>query len=252
MVSERTARYGSVTVIPDAAHRADAPAHPRPLELDRIVVTRAGRNILDDVTLHVEADQHWLVLGANGSGKTTLLRIVSTLLRPTRGTAEVAGLDSVRDAGRIRPLVGLLGHNTALYDHLTASENLVFSVRMAGVREDPAAITDALQRVRLIGSSTERVRGFSAGMRRRLGLARLLLRPPTVLLLDEPYASFDEDGIDLVNGFATDVASRGGLVLLATHDLTRAEDIMTRRIHIENGRLIELRDTAPLHAGVAL
>ena len=78
--------------------------------------------------------------------------------------------------------------------------------------------------------------GFSAGMRRRLALARLLLRPPRLLLLDEPYASFDTDGIARVNRFAQDVAADGGAVLIATHDVRRGIGVLTRRVHIEEGR----------------
>jgi ABC-type transport system involved in cytochrome c biogenesis ATPase subunit len=77
-------------------------------------------------------------------------------------------------------------------------------------------------------------------MRRRLGLARLMLRPPTVLLLDEPYASFDADGVAAVNGFATGVAAGGGVVMLATHDMTRCADIVTRRVHVAGGRLADV------------
>jgi ABC-type multidrug transport system ATPase subunit len=76
-------------------------------------------------------------------------------------------------------------------------------------------------------------------MRRRLALARLMLRPPRLLLLDEPYASFDTDGIDLVNGFARQVTDSGGIALIATHDLARAEPVMDRRILIQDGRLLE-------------
>jgi heme exporter protein A len=99
-----------------------------------------------------------------------------------------------------------------------------------------------LEHVGLIHERQERVRGFSAGMRRRLGLARLTLRPPKLLLLDEPYAAFDQDGIDLVNEFALQTARTGGIVLLTTHDVMRAAEVMTRRVHVADGRLTEVHD----------
>jgi heme exporter protein A len=201
-----------------------------------------SRWVLKGVDLAVESGEVLVMTGRNGSGKTTLLRIVGTLLRPTRGTVSVFGHDTIRGADRIREHVGLLGHNNSLYDDLTAGENLVFSLRMAG-RPAPAAVVEgALEQVGLSHVRNERVRGFSAGMRRRVGLARLMLRPPRLLLLDEPYASFDQDGIDVVNQFALKTAAEGGIVLLTTHDMVRAVEVMSRRVHVADGRLTEVHD----------
>ena len=174
--------------------------------------------------------------GRNGSGKTTLLRIVATALRPTRGTGRIFGLELVREAAEIRELVGILGHEAGLYDDLTAAENLAFAERMRGRRPEPAALDRVLERVSLEAERDERVHGFSAGMRRRLALARLLLDPPSLLLLDEPYASFDADGIERVNDFAAEVAAGGGAALIATHDLVRGQRVIQRTIGIEDGR----------------
>jgi heme exporter protein A len=209
------------------------------LQLQGVARRFGQRWVLRGVDLRADGGDIVALTGRNGSGKTTLLRIVATLLRPTRGTATVLGFDTVRQPEGIREVVGLLGHNHALYDDLTAAENLVFSLRMAGRPAPAATVAAALEHIGLTGFGGERVRGFSAGMRRRLGLARLLLRPPRVLLLDEPYASFDQDGIDVVNDFARDTAQAGGVVLLSTHDLTRAADLFTRRAHIVDGRLVE-------------
>jgi heme exporter protein A len=201
---------------------------------------RFGRRwILRGIDLCVEPGQIVALTGRNGSGKTTLLRLVATALRPTRGSITVFGFDTRRAGDEVRPLVGLLGHSAGLYDDLSAGENLIFSQRMAGLHADGSAITAVLDRVGLGHVEFERVRGFSAGMRRRLGLARLLLRPPRLLLLDEPYASFDEDGIAVVNEFATEVRQRGGSVLLSTHDLSRAALVIDRRLHIADGQIVE-------------
>jgi heme exporter protein A len=212
------------------------------IQLEGVARRFGHRWILRGVDLAVEPGAVVVMTGRNGSGKTTLLRIVGTLLRPTRGSAAVFGHDTVKGAESIREMVGLLGHNSALYGDLTSAENLAFSMRMAGRPADRAAIDAVLEHVGLSHVRKERVRGFSAGMLRRLGLARLLLRPPRLLLLDEPYASFDQDGIDLVNEFAAATARAGGVVLLTTHDMARAVEIMTRRIHIADGRITEVLD----------
>jgi heme exporter protein A len=209
------------------------------LEL-RGIARRFGRRwALRGIDLTAAPGQVIAITGRNGSGKTTLLRIISTLLRPTRGQARVFGHDLVREADEIRYQVGFLAHDTGLYANLTAEENLVFSQRMAGGSADRNAVAEVLADVGLAAERRERVRGFSSGMRRRLALARLLLRPPRLLLYDEPYASFDADGVTRVNRFAMDVAARGGVVLIATHDVIRAEPVLTRQVHIDNGRVIE-------------
>lgn len=190
---------------------------------------------------HLEVGRGEIVglTGRNGSGKTTLLRIAATALRPTRGTGRIFGFELVRDAGEIRERVGILGHEAGLYDDLTAAENLAFACRMRGRRAEPVALDRVLERVSLEAERDERVHGFSAGMRRRLALARLLLDPPALLLLDEPYASFDADGIERVNEFAAEVAAGGGAALIATHDLVRGRSVIQRTIRIEDGRTTE-------------
>ena len=213
------------------------------IRLDGLARRFGQRWILRGIDLAVQPGEVLALTGRNGSGKTTLLRVVATVLRPSRGTARVFGHDVVESPDAIRELVGLLGHDAALYDDLTAAENLVFAQRMSGLPAVAAAAQAALEQVGLVHVARERVRGFSAGMRRRLGLARLLLRHPLkLLLLDEPYASFDADGIDVVNGFAQRVAAAGGVAILATHDLARATDITTRRLHLADGRLTEVHD----------
>ncbi len=213
------------------------------LSLDGIVRRFGRRWVLRGVSLHVVPGEVVALTGRNGSGKTTLLRIITTGLRPTRGSGSVFGRDLVQDAAGVRELVGMLAHHAGLYDDLTAGENLAFALRMYGERPEAASIEGPLERVGLRAERDERVRGFSAGMRRRLALARLLLRPPRLLLLDEPYASFDVDGIQLVNRFAARVAADGGAVIVATHELARGRGLIDRAVRISEGRLAE-RDAA--------
>lgn len=202
------------------------------------VARRFGpRWVLRGVSLRVERGEAVGVVGRNGSGKTTLLRILATALRPTRGSGWVWGHDLVEEAARVREVVGMLAHEPGVYDDLTAAENLRFALRMAGLPADGRAIAEVLEAVGLAREAGERVRGFSAGMRRRLALARLLARRPRVLLLDEPYASFDAAGVQVVNELARRTRDGGGAVVVATHDVARALGTLDRLLRLDDGRL---------------
>ena len=210
------------------------------IELDQIARRFARRWVLRGVSLQVRQNEAVALLGRNGSGKTTLLRVVATLLRPTRGTGRVFGYQLVKEAEDIRGYIGILGHHAGLYDDLTASENIRFAMRMYGLNVTREQIQSALDEVGLAAEYKERVRGFSAGMRRRLALARLILRPPQLLLLDEPYAAFDQAGIDQVNAFVRRIVDHGGAALIATHDPNRAKAVCDRMVRIEDGKMVEV------------
>lgn len=200
------------------------------------IARRFGRRwALRGVSLRVAPGEVVAVVGNNGSGKTTLLRVIATALRPTRGAGRIYGYDLLHDASRIRELVGLLGHAPGVYSDLTAAENLNFAMRMAGLEPDRKAVAAALAEVGLGREAAERVRSFSAGMQRRLALARLLLRRPRLLLLDEPYASFDVDGIERLNGFLAACKAAGHSAIVATHDLSRASAVVDTVLELSGG-----------------
>src|SRR3989442_1829283 len=154
--------------------------------------TFGNHRVLDGLDLDVRVGEAVAVLGANGAGKTTLLKILATLVRPTRGTAIVAGHDCARDPEGVRREIGLVAHGAYVYEDLTASENLTFWATLAGKRLSAAALAGALATVELDRAADERVRTFSAGMKRRLSLARFVLVRPRVLLLDEPFGGLDQ------------------------------------------------------------
>ena len=225
----------------------DSPIAGQPeaaLEL-REIARRFGRRwALRGVSMRVEPGEVLALVGHNGSGKTTLLRIAATALAPTRGEGAVFGVDIAREAAAVRHLVGLLAHRPGLYDDLTALENLRFAAAMLALPADARSLHGLLARVGLEREMGERVRHFSAGMQRRLAIARLLLRPPRLLLLDEPYASLDDDGVALVNALVHDTRARGGAAVLATHELERARPVVDVVSRLDAGRL------APARAGV--
>ena len=197
--------------------------------------------------LSIARSQVVALLGRNGSGKTTLLRIVATLLRPTRGGGTVLGHDLTRDADAIRGRIGFLGHSNGIYPDLTAAENLEFTLRMTGQPVDRQSIDGALEAVGLGVERDTRTREFSAGMQRRLALARFRMLMPDLLLLDEPYASLDPGGATMLTALIADTRGRNGAVLLVTHDITRARAVADSVVTLEDGRLqpVGPNDTAP-------
>ncbi|MCB0961700.1 MAG: heme ABC exporter ATP-binding protein CcmA [Acidimicrobiales bacterium] len=201
----------------------------------RAAVCLLGRfPALAGVDLDVAPGEIVLVQGPNGAGKTTLLRACAGLVPVVDGTAEVLGVDLVADARAVRPMVGLLGHATGLYDDLTVADNVRFWARAAGAeRRDADA---AMARLGVDGRlASVPVAKLSAGQRKRTALAVLVARRARLWLLDEPHAALDQAGRDLVDGLLRDAASAGATVLFASHELDRAVDVATRQVAVAGG-----------------
>lgn len=202
---------------------------------------RFGRRwALRGISMDVAPGEIVGVMGHNGSGKSTLLRVVSTVIKPSAGEGWVCGHHLLREAIAVRAVTGFLAHSPGLYDDLSAWENLRFACLMLGVPE--SNIPPVLERVGLARERNERVRGFSAGMQRRLALARLLLGRPRVLLLDEPYNNFDAAGIELVNDVIRSVREDGGAALVVLHDRRQGEHVLDRVVELARGGLLEASD----------
>jgi heme exporter protein A len=222
-----------------------------PLKLEGIARRFGTRWALRGISLELAPGEVVGILGHNGSGKSTLLRVVSTALRPSAGQGWVYGHHLVREAVDVRSHIGFLAHAPGLYDDLTATENLQFAARMLGIGH--STIDDAIDRVGLSASRHERVRGFSAGMQRRLALARLILGAPRVLLLDEPYNNFDPQGIELVNEVIQEARERGGSALVVLHDRRQGERVLDRIIELGRGVVISTGETRrPLAPAVGM
>jgi heme exporter protein A len=201
---------------------------------------------IDGVSFRLAPGQCLALLGPNGAGKTTLLRILATLLRPSAGSLHVDGLDALREPDRVRPLLGVVAHGSLVYEDLTARENLRFWEIMRGGDASPARLMEALAQVELDGVADERVRTFSAGMKRRLGLARVLLSRARVLLLDEPFTGLDRRGRKWVSEFLLAFKAGGGAAVMATHSFGGGLGMADRVGILGNGRLLLDRPAADL------
>jgi heme exporter protein A len=195
---------------------------------------RYGRRwALADVSFQLQRGQVMMVAGRNGSGKTTLLRILSTAIRANGGKASVAGHDLIEGRDEIRRQTALLSHYSYLYESLSARENLDIVARFCGATPPTAA----LDRVGLSSRANDPVSTFSAGMRKRLSFARVLLQNPSIAFLDEPFGQLDPEGFVLVEEVIAELKRGGATVIVATHQVDRVARFADMQLMLENGRV---------------
>lgn len=188
---------------------------------------------VDGVSFDLESGETAVVFGANGAGKTTLIRMLASLSRPSEGEIAIEG-DSLVGSAAVRSKIGVVAHETMLYEELTARENLRFHARLHGV--DESVCDDLLETVGLAARGGERVSGFSHGMSKRVSLARALIHDPAVLLFDEPYTGLDQASLSRIESVLADLEDR--TVLASTHDLARGYDLADRLLFLNDGRLV--------------
>lgn len=206
--------------------------------IENLVVDRGGRRILDGLSLSVEPGNVYALLGGNGAGKSTTLFAILGLLKPDSGTLTVAGKDPVREADAVRSATAYLAENVALYDHLTARENLTYFLGLAGQKRSRAEVEEAFTSVRLDPAARDRRLGtFSKGMRQKTAIALAFLRNTPVLLLDEPTSGLDPAASADFHALLGDLKARGVAVLMVTHDVLGAADSADAIGLIDNGRL---------------
>jgi heme exporter protein A len=200
---------------------------------------------LAGISLTVEMGRTVALLGANGAGKTTLLRILATAIRPSYGSLSIDGIDALQKPELVRGRAVYLPHATGHYDDLTAEENLRFAATMFGWGQGESAevCRDALETVGLSEASAGRVVTFSAGMRKRLALARVLTARPSLLLLDEPHAALDGEGMALVDRLIGLWKEAGVTVMVASHQAERVTSLADATVRLEGGLLAEVSGT---------
>lgn len=196
---------------------------------------------VDNVSFKVEKGEIFGFLGPNGAGKTTTIKILVTLLRPTSGTAKVAGHDVVKNPSDVRKSIGVVFQNPALDDQLTGRENLDYHARIYGMRreEREERIDELLKMVGLYEKADMLVKHYSGGMKRRLEIARGLMHSPQVLFLDEPTLGLDTQTRRAIWDYIKEMNRKEGVtVFLTTHYMDEAEVLCDRVAIIDYGRIL--------------
>ncbi|MBT9255193.1 ATP-binding cassette domain-containing protein [Phycicoccus sp. MAQZ13P-2] len=216
------------------------------IEAVDLVKTFGDFTAVDGVSFSVPEGTVFSMLGPNGAGKTTTVRMMTTLSRPTSGTARVAGLDVVRDADAVRRRMGLTAQSATVDELLTGRENLRLVGDLYGLdRRTVRRVADELlERFSLADAATKVVKEYSGGMRRRLDLAASLVATPPVLFLDEPTTGLDPRSRVELWGVLRDLVREGTTLFLTTQYLDEADQLADRIVVVDHGRVIA--DGTPL------
>lgn len=192
---------------------------------------RGDRELFSDLSLSLRTGELLQVHGANGSGKTTLLRILSGLSLPDAGEVFWQGVSLAENRSRFLQNLHYVGHSTGIKLELSPIENLEFAAALSG-ETSRMTLQEALDRVELFGFEREPARTLSAGQRRRIGLARLLISPAKAWILDEPFTALDKSGVRVLEALLHQHLESGGLVVLASHSPVNLHERYIKDLHL--------------------
>lgn len=212
------------------------------LEVDRLVKKYGDFTAVKDISFSVQEGEIFSLLGPNGAGKTTTIAMLSTLYQPTSGEAFVAGHSLTGDPMAVRRAIGVVPQELALYEELTARENLLFWGQMYGLggKKLKARISEVLEQTGLAERADQRVKTYSGGMKRRVNIGVGLLHKPRLLFMDEPTVGIDPQSRRSILETVKDLNRQGMTVLYTTHYMEEAQELSDRVGIIDHGELIAL------------
>lgn len=214
----------------------------------------AGFVAVDGIDLAVPAGSFYGFLGPNGAGKSTTIKCLTGLLRPTRGSMRILGIDPTADAVQVKRRIGVVPEDLALFDRLTAQETLAFVAQVHGLDDATtgARSKDLLELMDLQTASNTLVTDFSHGMRKKLSLAAALLPAPRLLFLDEPFEGIDAVASRQIKDLLQSFVARGGTIFLTSHILEIVERLSTHIGVITRGRLVAQGRIEELRSGAGV
>ncbi len=200
---------------------------------------------VDDLTLEVQRGEVFGFLGPNGAGKTTTVRMLTGLIRPSSGSAQVAGFELGKQDTEIRRNVGILTESPGMYERLSAEKNLTIFANLYDVPDIDKSVNKYLSMLGLWERRDDAVGSFSKGMRQKLAVARALIHEPQILFLDEPTTGLDPEASKTVRDFVEELKSEGRTIFMTTHNLDEAERLCDR-VGIFQQKLLTLDSPANL------
>ena len=222
------------------------------LEVKNLVKKYGDLTAVKGISFDIKEGEIFSLLGPNGAGKTTTISILSTLYAPTSGEATIGGHSITKDPMAVRNLIGVVPQELALYDDLTARENLIFWGQMYGLSGKALKIRvdEVLVQIGLADKAGNRIKTYSGGMKRRVNIGVGLLHKPSLLFMDEPTVGIDPQSRRAILDSVKALNQQGMTVLYTTHYMEEAEELSTRVGILDHGELIALGTQAELNRQV--
>jgi ABC-2 type transport system ATP-binding protein len=215
---------------------------PPILEVQNLVKKFGDINAVDGVSFAIQAGEVFSLLGPNGAGKTTTISMLSCLLEPTSGDAIIDGHSITKEALEVKRIIGVVPQEIALYDELSARENLTFWGQMYGLGGNAlkTRVTEVLEQIGLADRAKDRIKTYSGGMKRRVNIGVGLLHKPLLLFMDEPTVGIDPQSRRSILDSVKDLNKAGMTVLYTTHYMEEAEELSHRVGIIDQGKMIAI------------
>lgn len=215
------------------------------LQVDQLTRSFGSRRAVDGVSFGLSRGECLAVFGPNGAGKTTLLRMLAGILTPTSGRAALAGI-ALPGGAAARARVGLISHNTMLYEALSPRENVLFSARLYGLKNPTERTEQALSRMAMLERADTPLRLLSRGMQQRVSIARATVHSPELVLADEPYNGLDDSGARALTALLHELRHSGTAVLLVTHNIVEGLAVASHAAVMNRGKFERLDSRAAI------
>ena len=216
------------------------------IEAHQLTRNYKGLRAVDQISFSVEPGEIFGFLGPNGAGKTTTIKMLTGQLRPTAGSASVAGWNIVNQRDQLKPCIGVVFEYQNIYERLSARDNLLFSASLYGVARE--RVDQVIEIVGLADWSNQKAQKLSNGMKQRLLIARALLHEPEIIFMDEPTKGLDPGVARAIRKLISDLSQQGVTIFLTTHYMEEADQLSDRVAILDQGRIVALNAPDQLKA----